>query len=123
VYSEAAKGLIGPVLSAYNRANATRYRLRIGKEAPNQPKLSPRSETLLDRFALLANHASLHRLDWKRFYALVRDGHQELPEERIRQLLVDKGFSPEKADHLADVYTHLWAFKRVKRRAEGVQSL
>jgi hypothetical protein len=114
VYCAAARELTGPVLSEYNRANASRYRLRIGKAPRNQPKLTPKTEALLQRFALSANKVSLHPLDWKRFYALVRDGRQQLTEERMRQLLIDSGFAPAKAEHLADVHDHLWALKRVR---------
>ena len=103
-----------PLLTAYNHANGTCYRLRIGKTPRGQQKLTPRTQGLLDRFASLANKASLHPLDWKRFYAMVSEGRQQLTEERMHQLLMDKGFAPPKAEHLSDVYAHLWAFKRAR---------
>ena len=112
VYCEAAKSLVGPLLTLYNRAHSRRYRLRIEKTDRNRFRLSPRSAALLERFALLANKTSLHPLDWRRFYGLVSEGRQEIPEEELRSLLIAKGFSRDSADRLAELYTHLWAFKR-----------
>jgi hypothetical protein len=112
-YCDGAEALMQPLLSTYNRANATRYRLWIGRASRYQPKPTTRTAQLLDRFVLLANKASLHPLDWKRFYMLVREGRQELTEDRIRQLLIDGGFAREKAERLADIYVHLWTFKRL----------
>ncbi|HEX9965504.1 MAG TPA: hypothetical protein VGB04_11040 [Allosphingosinicella sp.] len=113
-YCEAARSLVGPLLSAYNRAHSTRYRLRIEKTNRDSVRLSPRSATLLDRFASLANKTSLHPLDWRRFYGLVSKGRQEIPEQKMRSLLIGRGFSPEAAGRLAELYSHLWAFKRFR---------
>jgi hypothetical protein len=71
---------------------------------------------LLDRFAILANSFSLHPLDWRRFYGLVHEGRQEIPESKMRSLLIQRGFGEEKAMHLAELYAHLWAFKRHRRQ-------
>ena len=113
-YCEAARLLVGPLLTAYNRAHSRRYRLRIEKADRSRFRLSSRSVILLDRFALLANKTSLHPLDWKRFYALVSDGRQEIPEQEIWSLLIGKGFSRDSAGRLAELYTHLSAFKRYR---------
>lgn len=110
-YCEAARAVMWPILQAYNRFAGIRHRFRISKAAADRLKLTRRSEALIHRFASLANKASLHPLDWRRFYALVREGRQRLTEEHIRQLLHDKGFSETSAEHLAEIYTHLWAFK------------
>lgn len=42
--------------------------------------MSERTTTLLERFTILANTSSLHFYDWQRFYALVREGRQEIPD-------------------------------------------
>jgi hypothetical protein len=114
VYCEAARSMMGPLLRAYNRAHSKRYCLRIEKTERDRIRLSPLSIELLDRFALLANKASLHPLDWKRFYALVSEGRQQIPEEEMRSLLIGKEFSSEAAGRLAELYSHLWAFKRFR---------
>lgn len=113
-YCEAARLMVAPLLSAYNRANSTRYRLRIERTNRDRIRLSPRSITLLDRFAQLANTTSLHPLDWRRFYSLVSEGRQEIPEQEMRSLLIERGFSPDAAGRLAELYSHLWAFKRFR---------
>jgi len=114
VYCEAARSLVGPMLTAYNRAHSRRYRLRIERTDRDRFRLTPRSGALVERFALLANKTSLHPLDWRRFYALVSEGRQEIPEHEIRSLLIAKGFSRETGGRLAELYTHLWAFKRYR---------
>ena len=114
VYCAAATELMLPLVKTYNRAYAARYRFRIQKTGLKEIKLSPRTKTLFDRFAILANTASLHPFDWDRFYALVREGRQELPDYELRAMLVARGFSNEKAGHLSEIYTHLWNFKRRK---------
>lgn len=114
VYCEAARQLAGPLLTALSRNNSTRYRLRIERQGTARFKVSPHSKTLLERFALLANTSSLHPLDWKRFYALVREGRQEIPEAQLRGLLLERGFSKTAAQELAGLYGHLWAFKRFR---------
>jgi hypothetical protein len=113
-YCEAARGLTGPLLTALNRINSTRYRLRIQRPEAGRFKISQRNLALLDRFALLANTSSLHPLDWKRFYRLVHESRQEIPEAEIRSLLIQRGFHRETALRLADLYAHLWAFKRLR---------
>ncbi|GAA0625323.1 hypothetical protein GCM10009422_22380 [Brevundimonas kwangchunensis] len=114
VYCKAARSLTGTLLTILNRNNATRYRLRIERLGTGRFKISPHSKTLLDRFALLANSSSLHPLDWRRFYALVREGRQEIPEGQLRASLVESGFSKTAAQELAELYGHLWAFKRFR---------
>lgn len=114
VYCEAVRQLAGALLTTLNRSQSTRYRLRIEQWGSAQFKLSPRSKALFDRFALLANPSSLHPLHWKRFYELVREGRQAMPEAELRDLLHEKGFSKTAAQELAELYGHLWAFKRFR---------
>ncbi len=114
VYCEAARGLAGPMLAALNRENSTRYRLRIERSTVGRFKTSQRTVLLLDRFALLANKSSLHPLDWNRFYQLVHESRQQIPEPEMRSLLGRRGFSRESAQNLAELYVHLWAFKRLR---------
>ncbi|MBI1198974.1 MAG: hypothetical protein GC203_14025 [Phenylobacterium sp.] len=113
VYENAARSVVAPILMAYNRAHSTRYRLRIEK-ASKSFKPSARTVALLDRFAVLANTASLHPRDWERFYQLVRESRQEIPEPHLRAMLARYGFSPQTAERLADLHVHLWAFKRFR---------
>lgn len=113
-YCEAARSLVGPLLTVLNRNNSTRYRLRIERQGTGRFKVSPYSSALLERFALLANTSSLHPLHWKRFYALVREGRQEIPETQLRASLIESGFSKTTAQKLAELYGHLWAFKRFR---------
>lgn len=113
-YSRAASELMLPLLKIYNRTYDTHYRFRIQNTVLKAAKLSTRTEILFDRFVVLANTASLHPLDWDRFYALVREGRQELPGYELRAMLIARGFSNERAEHLSEVYAHLWNFKRRK---------
>lgn len=112
VYVGAVRTLLGPLLTHYNRAHGARLRLRIESRRRLAFRPTPRTRLLFDRFALLANTCSLHPLDWRRFYDLVHEGRQKIPEAILRGMLIQKGFSQAKADHLADLYEHLWAFKR-----------
>lgn len=112
IYVGAARELAGEVLRRYNRTFGTRYRLRIGVREGRPFKISDRTETLLHRFTVLANTSSLHSFDWERFYELVRAGRQQIPEHLLRSKLQDAGFSPARADHLSEIYQHLWEFKR-----------
>lgn len=113
-YYTAASELMLPLLKVYNRTYDTRYRFRIQNTVLKAAKLSTRTKMLFERFVILANAASLHPLDWDRFYALVREGRQEIPGYELRAMLIARGFSKEKAEHLSEVYAHLWNFKRRK---------
>lgn len=113
VYTEAARQCVAPMLRAYNRTNTTHYRLRIERTQRERFRLSDGTRVLLDRFALLANTTSLHPLDMQRFYELVRASRQEIPEGALRPLLIGRGFPPATADRLSELYSHLWAFKRL----------
>lgn len=114
IYVQAARDLVGPLLTRYNRAQGTRHRLRIGARERKPFKSSPRTETLLHRFTTLANTRGLHALDWKRFYLLVSEGRQEVPAHYLQEKFEQAGFTPEKASELAELYAHLWAFKRLR---------
>jgi hypothetical protein len=112
-YLAAARSLVAPVLAEWGKAHSKRYRLRIERHKKEGPKLTERTLELVERFALLANTSSLHPLDWNRFYLLVHHGRQKIPEHELRARLIDKGFSEQKADRLAELYGHLWAFKQL----------
>lgn len=114
VYRDAARVLVGPLLNSFNRSHSTRYRLRIERRDTGRCMMTRRSQILFDRFALLANTSSLHPRDWERFYELVREGRQQIPETELRGLLRVRGFSKAKAEDLAELYGHLWAFKRLR---------
>lgn len=113
-YVASARLVFGPALTAYNRRYGRRYRFRVWN-AQYGPKPSKRTLMLLDRFSVIANQSSLHPLDWRRFYEFVRDSRQELRFEVLESLLIERGFSKGKANQLAEVYAHLWAYKRLSR--------
>ncbi len=114
IYCGVATELMLPLLKTYNRTYSTRHRFRVQKAILKGTRLSPLTKTLFERFAILANTSSLHPLDWDRFYAFVRESRQELPGYELRAMLIDRGFSSEKAQHLSEIYAHLWNFKRRK---------
>lgn len=114
VYVEATRSLLKPLLTAWNKIHATRYRLKIERFEQDRRRPTERTQELVERFALLANTSSLHPLDWNRFYLLVREGRQEIPEHELRAMLKQRGFTAEKAGYLAELYGHLWAFKRLR---------
>lgn len=114
VYCAAAKELIGPLLTTYNRASKTRYCLRIEQAIRAEPKLPPQAEKLFLAFTTLANTSSLHYLDWRRFYEFVRYSRTEVPEEDMTSLLIKSGFDAPYAEHISRIYSHLWAFKRTR---------
>lgn len=114
VYSEAAQTLAGDLLKQYNRDFGTRHRLRIGTPQGKGFAMSERTATMLERFTILANTSSLHFYDWQRFYALVREARQEIPGHVFRARLIEAGFSGQRSAELAEIYAHLWAFKRLR---------
>lgn len=114
VYVEAAQSLVGDLLRQYNRQFGTRYRLRICARQGKAFVMSERTKTLLQRFTNLANTSSLHFYDWQRFYGLVREGRQEIPDYLLRSHLTKAGFSLQRASELAEIYTHLRAFKKMR---------
>lgn len=114
VYIEAARNLPGNLLKQYNRSHGTRHRLRIAQRTEPSFRMTERTATLVSRFTVLANVRALHFYDWQRFYALIGEGRQELPEHILRGLLVEAGFTAGHAGQLAEIYAHLWAFKRLR---------
>ena len=112
IYCAAAFDLIRPMLTTYNSRFGTRYRLRTSKPSTRGFRMSPSTRTLFERFVILANSRSLHPFDWRRFYALVREGRQEIPETAFRCLLIERGFEPGRAAELAKIYRHLWTYKQ-----------
>lgn len=113
VYVTAARELFGPFLRAYNQAHACSYRLRIAPPRKLGSHVSPKTRVLIDRFAILANRASLHALDWGRFYRIVKGSRRKAPIEDVRALLIEHGFTRKRADELAELYEHLWAYKNM----------
>lgn len=114
VYEQSARDLVQPLLRTYNRSFGTRHRLRIGAREEKPFKMSRITLTLLSRFTTLANTRSLHPYDWRRFYLLVREARQEIPDHILRARLEEAGFMPDKARDLAQLYAHLWEFKRLR---------
>ncbi|WP_337287888.1 hypothetical protein [Candidatus Methylomirabilis sp.] len=113
-YCTAAKELIAPLLSSYNRQSHTRHRMTIFTKERLEPKLQPQSAKLFKRFTVLANTSSLHPLDWRRFYEFVRDSRSRLCEEDLARLLIKDGFPEQYAWHIAEIYGHLYEFKRLR---------
>lgn len=114
-YVAEAKTLISPLLSVYNREAHTRHRMSVATKEKLEPKLPPQSTKLFKRFTALANKSGLHPLDWRRFYEFVRDSRMrtQLPDEDIARLLIKEGFSEQYARHIAEIYGHLWEYKRI----------
>lgn len=110
-YIDAARTLVCPLLRAYNRDQGARFRLRIACDRLSF-RISARTEGLIDRFGVLANTRSLHPLDWGRFYAIVREGKQQIPGGLLRTRLMSYGFAPKTVDRLVELHEHLWAYKR-----------
>ncbi|MFC0220511.1 hypothetical protein ACFFJ7_19210 [Pseudochelatococcus lubricantis] len=113
-YVAAARELMVPLLSAYNKASGQRYRIRIERVRKPGNLPSKRTRILLDRFAVLANQKSLHPLDWERFYRFVKESRRPIPMEAVRALLIEHGFPADRASGFAELYEHLWAFKRLR---------
>lgn len=114
VYVEAARELAGNLLKQYNQVYGTRHRLRFAQRTGTPFSMTARTATLLNRFTVLANTSSLHFYDWQRFYALVLAGRQEIPGYVFRSLLIEARVSSTRAAELAEIYMHLWAFKRMR---------
>jgi hypothetical protein len=68
----------------------------------------------MTRFTTLANTRSLHFYDWQRFYAIAKEGRQEIQDYVFRAALSDAGFAREMASGLSEIYRHLWEFKRLR---------
>jgi hypothetical protein len=112
VYVSAAKDLVTPLLQRYNKQTGSRLRLRIPSQKQLVPRLTPHSERLFKRFAVLANTSSLHYLDWQRFYEFVHGSRTKaLDETEMARLLMEHGFSREYAEHISSIYEHLVEFK------------
>ena len=112
VYVAAARQLVSPLLRQYNKEERTRLRMRVPSQKQLVPRLTPHSERLFKRFAVLANTSSLHYLDWRRFYEFVHGSRtRPLDEVAMARLLMDNGFAQEYAEHVASIYEHLVEFK------------
>jgi hypothetical protein len=112
-YIEFAREVFGPLLRFYNREFGTHHRMRVPRPRLSN-QLSPKAMCLLEQFAVLANKRSLHPLDWERFYLFVRNSRFEAPEGILGPLLIKRGFPIEKARMLAELYHHLWNFKKLR---------
>jgi hypothetical protein len=112
-YIEFSREVFGPLLRLYNREFGTHYRMRVPRPRLSN-QLSPKAMCLLEQFAVLANTRSLHPLDWERFYLFVRNSRAEAPEGILGPLLIKRGFPIEKARMLAELYHHLWNFKKLR---------
>jgi hypothetical protein len=113
-YVSAARALFVPLLRAYNRAYRSRHRLYVEPAREPNARVPPATRALLDRFAILANPDSLHPLDWRRFYRFVKESRRELPMEVVRALLIERDFARDRAHVVAELYRHLWAYKRLE---------
>ncbi len=111
-YVAAARALVAPLLKTMSDADGGALKLRVERRRAPRFRMTARSRRLLDRFAHLANARALHPLDWRRFYDLVAEGRQVIPAGALRSELLAAGFAAEKAEELAALYEHLWAFKR-----------
>lgn len=110
-YTSAAREILKVPLKEYNASHDTYYRLRVSK-GKLQPQPTKTTLTLFRKFALLANHNSLHPLDWGRFYDFVKFSRQRLSSEKLQSLLSAEGFSQSKIKKLSELYEHLWEFKK-----------
>jgi hypothetical protein len=114
IYVDAAGATAGKLLRQYNRKYGTKYRLRIKRSSTPPFRMTQRTQTLLTLFTVSANMRSLHFNDWQRFYAIAREGRQEIPEQLFRSSLVKAGFAQDRSAELTEIYAHLCAFKRLK---------
>jgi len=114
-YVAAAQTLINPLLLIYNHNTHKRHRMTVTLKEKLEPKLPSQSARLFKRFTGLANKSRLHPLDWRRFYEFVRDSRMRtrVPDEDMTQLLIKDGFTDVYAEHITEVYGHLWDFKRM----------
>lgn len=108
-YVEEAQLLFGPLIKVYNAQYASRRRLLIQANKSMTFVLSKGTTRLLKSFIGCANTSALHPLDWQRFYRLVAFCHAhrvKLSNGQLRGLLAKGGFSEERAEYLADIYSH-----------------
>ena len=108
-YVAAARNIFEPLVKAYNKQYLTRLRLSIQAKSSKNFVLPPETSKRLKSFIVLANTSALHPLDWNRFYefiAFCHAHHVKLSESQLRRLLVEGGFTEEKAEYLADIYSH-----------------
>ncbi|HEY6086091.1 MAG TPA: hypothetical protein VIU63_11905, partial [Nitrospira sp.] len=115
MYCAEARALIVPLISKYNRETHAGLRVVIRAKQRLEPKLPPQSEHLFARFTALANKTALHPLDWRRFYAFIRNSRMRktISNEDMARLLTGKGFSEKNALHVAEIYGHLNKFKHL----------
>lgn len=109
IYVEAARLLFTPLIKAYNREYNALCRLCIQRESIKVPVLPPETAKRVTSFIVCANKSALHPNDYKRFYQFIffcHARHVKLSESYLKHLLVEGGFSVEKAEHLADIYYH-----------------
>ncbi len=117
-YCELAVLMLKPLVDADNHSTGFSYKLKIQPKPRSRPPFSSSVAERFERFATLANKASLHPLDWERFYDFVRLSRKEVPEGTVQRMLINNGFSADRADRIANIYHHLMVFKS-KRRPLG----
>lgn len=108
-YVAATRQLFDPLLESYNQQYQAELRLEIQSKEDTEPKLPPTVQPSFDLFVKAANKGMLHSLDWGRWYRFVRLSALEevaLGEDEIHRLLVQRGFSEERATEIANVYRH-----------------
>ncbi len=111
IYCDLAATMIGTLIKADNATTGLRHRLHVQPIPRRRPPLPPKAAERFDRFVTLANRASLHPLDWGRFYDFVRISRREISEGTLTGLLVENGFNPARAEKIANIYHHLMAFR------------
>lgn len=111
MYIEAIRSMIRPILRRYNQRHGTKYRIRVEKFRAASQLLTKNTRMHLENFTNASNKSALHPLDWNRFYKFTSKCRQYVPENVLTQALIEKGFAVDSAQHIAEIYTHLRAFK------------
>lgn len=108
-YVAAARELLDPLLQAYTQTYGTPLQLDVQSKADTEPVVPSSVQRLFEQFVKLANMQVLHAYDWRRWYQFIRGCHDNqaiLDETDVIRLLVNAGFTEEKARNLASIYEH-----------------
>jgi hypothetical protein len=119
IYVAAAKETIAALLAAYNILFNSKYRLLIQTEEDLKPKLPPRAKVRFNEFVVMANKQILHPFDWERFYYFIyacSSKNMKITQEDVKELLVQRDFSDEVAEELANIFGHGVSLLRLFRR-------
>lgn len=117
-YCAAARAIVTPLLTVYNREEHTRYRMTIQSKEKLEPTLPPLRAKLFKYFTPTANRSNLHSSDWRRFYEFVRVCRANFSGCDLEYLLIKEGFSEPNARYIVEIYEHLRDFKRPRTPAE-----